>query len=124
VRPSDAKVFDVFSVDDCRSILDLLIDSREPLTQGQIAQALKLKSSQASRRMAEIEGAGLVTRASAHAPYELIFRDKAQTMLELGADIGTEAAERIAAEASELRKERRMRRMRGSALPTEARETS
>lgn len=122
--PPDAKVFDVFGIDECRDILDLLIDSRQPLTQGQIADALDLKSSQASRRMAEIEGAGLVRRASSHAPYELIFHEKAQTMLELGADLSAEAAEMAAAEARELRKERRMRRMRGGTLPTEARESS
>ena len=124
MSPPDAKVFDVFSIDDCRRILDLLLDSHEPLTQGQIADALNLKSSLASRRMAEIEQAGLVVRASSHAPYALTLRDKTQGMLEFGADISTEVKRREFEEAEALSKERRMRRMRGNALPTDAKESS
>lgn len=122
MRPPDAKVFDVFGNDDCRSILDLLIASEEPLTQGEIASALKLQSSLASKRMADIEAAGLVTRISSHAPYELLSREMVQGLLEVGADLAGEAADRTAAAAKALRDKRRISRMRGNALPRSAKE--
>lgn len=124
MRPPDTSVFDVFGIEDCRRILDLLVDSGEPLTQGEIANALDLRSSVASRRMAEIEQAGLVVRASSHAPYELVFRELVHRMLEIGADLAGEVAARMSAEAQALRDERRIRGMRGRALPGGARESS
>lgn len=120
----DAKVFEVFGIDECRGILDLLIRSHAPLTQKQIAEKLDLRSSGASRRMSEMEQAGLVARASSHGPYELLFRETVQTMLELGADLGSAVADRAAEEARALSDERRKSRMRGNALPSRARENS
>jgi DNA-binding IclR family transcriptional regulator len=117
-------VFDVLGIDDCRDILDLLIESPEPLTQGQIAAVLGLKSSLASRRMAEIEKGGLVTRASPHAPYDLAFPTQVHRVLELGADLASEVADRKATGAKSHKDERRKRGMRGSALTGSAKESS
>jgi DNA-binding MarR family transcriptional regulator len=116
MRPPDGKVFDVLGDDDCREIIDRLLESAEPLTQKRLMADLGMKSSLVSRRMGEIEDAGLATRTSSHAPYDLLFREKVRQLLELGADLASEVADRRATEAKAHVNHRRKRRMRGDGL--------
>jgi DNA-binding MarR family transcriptional regulator len=117
-------VFDVFSEDDCRRILDRLLECAEPQTQRQLSTDLELKSSVVSRRMADIEGFGLVTRASSHAPYDLHFPSMVRQLLDLGADLASAVARRKADEATAFAKERRLNGLREGALLDHAKESS
>lgn len=100
MRPPDGIVFSILGDDDCRAILDRLVASGKPLTQRELAADLNFKSSRISRRMKEIEEGGLVARASPHAPYTLLFRERIGDLLVLGGDLASEIAMRSAEEAA------------------------
>lgn len=124
MRQPDTKLFRVFAEDDCRLILDQLLESKEPQTQRQLSAALKLKSSVMSRRMAEIEDLGLVMRESSHAPYEILLPTMVRQFLDLGAELAGEAIGRQAEEAKTHARNRRLNGMRQGALLDRAKESS
>lgn len=111
MRPPDGIVFSILGEDDCRAILDRFVASEEPLTQRELAAELDFQSGRISRRMKEIEDAGLVARTSPHAPYTLLFRERIGDLLEMGADLASEIAMRGAEEAAIHSNRRRERRV-------------
>lgn len=124
MRQPDTKLFKVFAEEDCRLILNELLESDEPQTQRQLSATLKLKSSVMSRRMAEIEDLGLVMRVSSHAPYEVLLPAMVRQFLDLGAELASEAIRRQAEEAGAHAKNRRLNGMRRGALLDRAKESS
>jgi DNA-binding Lrp family transcriptional regulator len=119
---SVGKLFAVLGQEECRRALRHLLDSDPPQTQRQLSVALGLRSSVISRRMKEIEDAGLVKRGSSHAPYDVLFPGRVRQLLTLGAELARDASKRQAEEDDEYAKEIRKGGMRGGALLDQARE--
>lgn len=106
---ADGKLFELLADEVCRAILRVLLSSDEPMTQRMLGSALPFNSSTISRRMRDLENAGLVARSSGHAPYTVLFRSKTRELLLAGADLAsmahTSLAEEAGHDARELRKE-------------------
>lgn len=106
---ADGRLLELLADEVCRAILRCLLGSEEPLTQRALTSSLALGSSTISRRMRELEDAGLVARASGHAPYRVLFPEKTRELLRAGADLAFMAHDGLAKDvqntARELRKE-------------------
>jgi len=119
---SVGKLFGVLEQEECRTALLHLLDSGEPLTQGQLSSALNIRSSVISRRMKEVEDAGLVKRESSHAPYDVLFPSQVRELLTRGAELARDASKRQAEEDDEYAKELRKGGLRGGTLLDQSRE--
>jgi DNA-binding MarR family transcriptional regulator len=106
---ADGKLYELLADEVCRAILRALLERDEPITQRTLTAELAYGSSTISRRMGDLEDAGLVARSSAHAPYFVLFRAKTRELLLAGADLAHMAHEGLADDAArdarELRKE-------------------
>jgi DNA-binding MarR family transcriptional regulator len=119
---ADGKLFRLLTDDVCRDLLRLLLCSKDPQTQGQLALELGLNSSTVSRRMRVLEDAALVTRATPHAPYELLFPQKTRELLAAGVDLAALALSDQAAQAQSDAQELRKEGMAGGLLLDHAKE--
>jgi DNA-binding MarR family transcriptional regulator len=106
---ADGKLYELLADEVCRAILRVLVASDLPLTQRALTATLPFNSSTISRRMGDLEDAGLVARESGHAPYSVLFRDKTLELLLAGADLARMAhqglADDVDGDAREMRKE-------------------
>ncbi len=104
---ADGKLYELLADEVCRTILRFLLRSREPTTQRALTAALPFNSSTVSRRMSELEDAGLVVRAGGHAPYSVLFPGEVRDLLLAGSDLARVTheglARAVASEADELR---------------------
>ncbi len=86
-RP-DVKIFQLLTDEVCCDLLHQLLTGDDLQTQQQLATALDLNSSTVSRKMAVLEGEGVVERIGPRkAPYRVIFPSKTRELLQAGADL-------------------------------------
>lgn len=78
---ADGKLYELLANSVSRELLARLVAADGPRTQRQLTAETGLNASTISRRMGELENQGLVRRASAHAPYELIFPETTRDVL-------------------------------------------
>jgi DNA-binding Lrp family transcriptional regulator len=104
---ADGKVFELLADEPGRELLRVLLQERRPQTQRELAALLGFNSSTISRRMAELEEFGLVSRASPHAPYEVEFRDETYGLLIAAAALTSAVAQRRADETARYEAELR-----------------
>jgi DNA-binding IclR family transcriptional regulator len=97
---ADGKLYELVADDVCRAVLRALLVSDEPLTQRELTAKLPFNSSTISRRMRDLEDAGLVARASGHAPYSVLFGDRIRELLLAGADLAQMVHEALAQDAA------------------------
>lgn len=122
MRQPDGNLFELLADDVCRDLLRSMLREDEPQTQRQLTAALSLNSSTISRRMGQLENLGLVSRASSHAPYEILFPSKTRELLLAAAGLARLSRERQAAEAAAHERDLRKESMNGGSLRDLARE--
>jgi DNA-binding IclR family transcriptional regulator len=66
------------------------------MTQRELTASLPFNSSTISRRMGELEDAGLVAHATSHAPYTLLFDSELRALLVAGSDLVEKAHRALA----------------------------
>ena len=90
----DGKLFELLADEPRRTLLRILVRERGGLTQRELAAITELNSSTISRRMRELEDAGLVTRRSSHSPYEVVFPTETHALLLAGAELARATVQR------------------------------
>jgi DNA-binding MarR family transcriptional regulator len=96
---ADGKLYELLADEVCRRMLVALLENSERLTQRELISALGYNSSTVSRRMGDLEAAGLVSRSSSHAPYEVVFAEKTRELLLAALDLAEMAHSSLAEEA-------------------------
>lgn len=124
MQRADGKLFEAFAEPVCRDALRELLNSDEPLTQGELAQRLDVSSAVMSRRMNALETAGIAVRESAHGPYRLLFPSETRKLLVDGAELAASAWKRQAGEATAHARELRKEGMAGGIIRDRKREAS
>lgn len=121
-RP-DVKIFQLLTDEVCCDLLRLLLASEGPQTQQQLASVLELNSSTVSRKMAVLEGGGLVERTGPRkAPYRILFPSKTRELLQASADLAKLALEAQAETAKSYAGDLRKDGMAGGNLQDRAKE--
>jgi DNA-binding IclR family transcriptional regulator len=93
---ADSKLYALLADEACYAILRALLLSDKPMTQAGLTATLPFNSSTISRRMGELEDAGLVARATSHAPYTLLFHSEIHALLLAGAGLAETAHRALA----------------------------
>jgi DNA-binding HxlR family transcriptional regulator len=93
---ADGKIYALLADEACRGILRALLLSDSPMPQRALTAKLPFNSSTISRRMGELEDAGLVAHATSHAPYTLLFPHQTRALLLAGADLAETAHKALA----------------------------
>jgi DNA-binding Lrp family transcriptional regulator len=87
VAHPDGKLFELLADEPRHDLLRILLREGRGLTQRELATIAGLNSSTISRRMGELEEAGIVARRSAHGPYEVVFPAETRDVLLAGAKL-------------------------------------
>jgi DNA-binding MarR family transcriptional regulator len=98
-RP-DGKLLELLADDPCRDLLRTLLREDEAQTQRQLVGRLEYNSSTVSRRMAQLEEFGLVSRRSSHSPYEIAFPSQTRALLLAAAGLARAVKQQQADEAA------------------------
>lgn len=123
-RP-DVKIFELLTDEVRCDLLRLLLRNEAPQTQQQLASVLDLDSSTVSRRMADLESAGLIERAGPRkAPYRILFPSKTRELLQASADLAQLVLEAQTATARGYAGDLRKEGMAGGNLRDQAREST
>lgn len=93
---ADGRIYALLADEACRAILRALVLSDSPMAQRALTAKLPFNSSTISRRMGELEDAGLVAHATSHAPYTLLFPHQMRALLLAGADLAEKAHQALA----------------------------
>jgi DNA-binding HxlR family transcriptional regulator len=117
----DRQLLELVSDGVCHEILiRLLADG--PQTQAQLRAAVRVGSGAISRRMADLENAGLVVRERSHGPYHLVLPQQTRELMEGAMVLAANALERRYATAAQELSEFRAAGPRGDRLRDRTRE--
>jgi DNA-binding transcriptional ArsR family regulator len=84
---ADRKLFRLLADEVCYDILRALLDEPEPLAQRDLVRLLGVASSTISRRINDLEDAGLVARTSKHGVWRPVYEGTTRELLRSAAEL-------------------------------------